>query len=282
VGALLSRGDDALWADDLPRLGGCDHELAPPHLSRPLERLVRAAHLLFPERADWLLRARILSAAPLNASGWGLVKVGAKRHSTLSHEELLTERDALARRGLHIHSAPLPVAARVERLQLAPFVDELEAARWLLTRTTRHNEALRALGGGQESPLMAHQPELRRWRGAQRAVGALLLDAELRPWALAFKQPERHPLYHAEWALLDALLRSGLSLDLPLTLLSTLKPCKLCAGAWVSYGPSALRVRYLSDDLGKMGQNTAFDLGSFAWREAGEATLGNEQSRLIL
>ena len=86
-------------------------------------------------------------------------------------------------------------------------------------------------------------------------------------WALAFKQPQLHPAYHAEWALLDALLRATSSPP-PLTLLSTLKPCKLCAGAWASYGPLSLKALYVSDDPGKMGQHTAFDEGSHAWRQA--------------
>ena len=85
---------------------------------------------------------------------------------------------------------------------------------------------------------------------------------------LAFKQPAQHPLYHAEWALLDALLREPTPSSAPRWLLTTLKPCKLCAGAWASYGPERLEVRYLSDDPGKLGRGSAFDEGSFAWEQA--------------
>ena len=85
-GALLERGGRALWA---PELSALEALATPVHLRAPVERLVRGAHVLEPERADWLLRARIYSNRALNASEWGLVKVAAKRHSVLTETCLL-------------------------------------------------------------------------------------------------------------------------------------------------------------------------------------------------
>ena len=43
----------------------------------------------------------------------------------------------------------------------------------------------------------------------------------------------------------------------------------MCAGAWRTYSfPLDLEVHYLEEDQGKTGQNTAFDLGSFACDQA--------------
>ncbi|MBM4291674.1 MAG: hypothetical protein FJ138_09695 [Deltaproteobacteria bacterium] len=156
-------------------------------------------------------------------------------------------------------------------------------------------------------------------------VAAALLSPEGRPLLYALNQPEVSRTYHAEWAVLDGVLRAlwgarnlGASeseseraalralwgapeaLHLsggdrggggdpisdaeraalrarwsdpaapPLTLLCTLKPCKMCAGAWVTYGPARpLRVVYVEEDPGRLAQHTAFDVGAEAWRAGG-------------
>ena len=274
-GALLVRGVEGLWAPSLPQR---ELERTPEHLHCPVERLIRGPHLMATGRADWLLRARMYSTKPLSPSGWGLLKVAAKRHSVVSEAELSALKARCEADGVTFKQVDLPPPAMILRLSGRSFTSLQEASAWLIERTEAHNDALLKSGGGQTSPLFSHKGDARRWTGARRAVGALLLDEALRPWGLAFKQAERHPLYHAEWALLDALLREGPSRGGPLTLITTLKPCKMCAGAWVSYGPRPLTVYYLSDDPGKMGQNTALDVGSFAWSEAGRLTEGCHQA----
>lgn len=277
IGALLSRGAEGFWSPTLSRA-----ELAhvPPHLHCPIERLARGPHLLARERADWLLRARMYGLEPLNPSGWGLVKVAAKRYSAVSADELTERHATLLQEGVSFTEVGAPPPAIVTSLSQPAFPSLSVAGRWLLARAAAHNHELTQRGAGQEGGLLWREGASRRWSGARRAVGALLLDGALTPWALSFKQPERHALYHAEWALLDALLRAQPQLEGPLTLLSTLKPCKLCAGAWVSYGPRPLSVYYLSDDPGKMGQNTALDVGSFAWCEAGSLVERCDQAPL--
>ena len=43
----------------------------------------------------------------------------------------------------------------------------------------------------------------------------------------------------------------------------------MCSGAWRTYGlPIDLEIHYIDEDLGKNGQNTAFDQGSFAYEQA--------------
>ena len=49
-------------------------------------------------------------------------------------------------------------------------------------------------------------------------------------------------------------------------MITTLKPCKMCAGLWASHTPcDRLNVVYLHNDPGPNGQNTAFDQNSYAW-----------------
>ena len=75
-----------------------------------------------------------------------------------------------------------------------------------------------------------------------------------------------------EYCILDALLRTRVkeSEDVEaLTMISTLKPCKMCAGLWWNYAPcKQLNIYYIEDDLGRLGQNTVFDHASFAWKNA--------------
>jgi tRNA(Arg) A34 adenosine deaminase TadA len=203
------------------------------------------------------------------------MKVIAKRIRVASMDNVDELFSSLCAQGLTPTLVPpLPPAHVTPLISLKPFMSLEEASAWLLRRAEEENERCLLAGGGQESPLCpdATTPSQRRWRGARRVVAACLLTPELQPLSLAFKQPEVHPSYHAEWALLDALSRDaharGTSLPSSLTLLSTLKPCKLCAGAWASYGPEHLDVHYLADDPGRSGQNTAFDEGSYAWTQA--------------
>ncbi len=199
---------------------------------------------------------------------------------------------------------PAPTPSHPEGSMSAPFRDLRCAGEWLMRVAHARNAELCEGDGGQEDlgqgDSVWSSQGARRWRGARRVVAAALLTADLRPLLYALNQPEVSRTYHAEWAVLDGALRGIWEVmegalgtqapphaqdqrlaalaalkalwegGAPLTLLCTLKPCKMCAGAWVTYGPSApIRVIYLEEDPGRLAQHTAFDAHSDAWRAAG-------------
>ena len=127
----------------------------------------------------------------------------------------------------------------------------------------------------------------RRWSGSRRVVGALALGPQHELLGYTLNAPDLSRTAHAEWLLLHELtLNDRWPTHGSVTLISSLKPCKMCAGAWITHAPSyELNVYFLRDDPGPNGQNTAFDIDSYAWDEAMSARsfLGSvSQSRLIL
>ena len=264
--------------------------LAPAHLRSPFEVLLRGIHSLAPLEAQWIARAPIIySAEALSPAEWGLMKVAGKRarlcaqdklssilevHMNDDHQEGPHESRQVTWTALpppqvswmigeesHIEQVAKPLPSIP-----AQFDSISHALNWLKEYVRQRNT---------HDPLSAEDSSThgskRRWVGPRRVVGALLLDADARPISWCVNQPEVNRCYHAEWALLDGLYRNDLSTSFgrDLTLLSTLKPCKMCAGAWVTYGPSDhLNVFYIEDDPGPNGQHTAFDHGSFAHHRA--------------
>jgi tRNA(Arg) A34 adenosine deaminase TadA len=272
--------------------------LAPAHLRSPFEILLRGIHSLAPREAQWIARAPIIySAETLSPAEWGLMKVAGKRARLCAQDDLSsileahlsdsTQEGAHESREVTWTTLPPPQFSRMS--EIGDHIEEAEhllnippaqfqsiprALNWLKEYARQHNAYGLSSAGGSST-----HGSGRRWVGPRRVVGALLLDADARPISWCVNQPEVNRCYHAEWTLLDGLYRNEVSSPSgrPLTLLSTLKPCKMCAGAWVTYGPSDhLNVFYIEDDLGPNGQHTAFDQGSFAHHQA--KTLLNDLS----
>lgn len=98
-----------------------------------------------------------------------------------------------------------------------------------------------------------------------RPVAAIVASAqgEILSWGLNSNSVRklRHAEYNAVRALGDA---SGGPLPRGARVYSTLKPCRLCAGAiWqASEDPASIRVIYAEDDPGALARGTALDVGS--------------------
>lgn len=126
-------------------------------------------------------------------------------------------------------------------------------------------------------------PIKRRWYGLRRTVVAMLLDQHLQLIALCFNQPQQGHTSHAERRLFEfawnhffnesehehsETKNASSQSHQKLILVSSLKPCKMCAGLWLSHCKvDELEIIFTNDDLGSNGQNTAFDLNSYAYEE---------------
>ena len=260
-----------------------------PHLHTPYEVLIHALATLFPSEARWWSRGRAYTVTPITPAMWGLMKVAGKRlvvcdpdtlpdriiHTAEKHTQILSDHlrgwmrrlDQMNQRPdlslpesrIHHISSTEPTPRYGQTLESIIHAGELLDA-WVRYENERLN--LRGVG---EIEIVG-----RRWGGKRRVVGALALDADLTLIGYALNHPQLSPTAHAEWCLLDQLWRTqGWPTRGPVTLISSLKPCKLCAGAWVTHAPDLdLRVYFLRDDPGPSGQNTAFDEGSYAHQEA--------------
>ena len=186
----------------------------------------------------------------------------------------------LERSGVH-SSSPIPYSPFLfdPSFPNSPFSSLKHALDWLVWKKTLHAQNQKTIHLNKDESeyrLDGKETKERRWIGKYRQVYALLLDENLTPLMWSVNRPDLNRTWHAEWGLLDALYRLFAQdhfvlnqLPSKFYLLSTLKPCKMCAGAWRTYAfPSHLEVHYLEEDQGKNGQNTAFDLGSFACEQA--------------
>ena len=260
-----------------------------PHLHDPYEVLMHALATLFPSEAQWWSRGRAYTVSPISPAMWGLMKVAGKRltlfdpdnvpnqliNTVEEHTQILSDqlRSWLQRLDQMNQRPELPSLKSCTHHLTSPeptprcgqTVESITHARDLLDTWIRYeNERLNQHGVGEVEIIG------RRWGGKRRVVGALALDADLTLIGYALNQPQLSPTAHAEWCVLDQLWRTrGWPTRGPVTLISSLKPCKLCAGAWVTHAPDLdLRVYFLRDDPGPSGQYTAFDEGSYAYQEA--------------
>lgn len=238
-----------------------------PHLRSPYELLIHALPWVSPRESRWWSRARATTSERVSPAMWGLMKVAGKRLSTTESRPSSPEGDHEQVSASQLEAWSCALAERA--LSRAPLLGErfstLKAAGIQLRAWVEQvNDELTLDGGGERV-----EPG-RRWSGARRVVGALALNRSGEVIGASLNHPSLSVTAHAEWCLLDQLWRGDRwPVDGELTLISSLKPCKLCAGAWVTHAPyTALKVYYLRDDPGPSGQNTAFDLESFAYSEA--------------
>ena len=234
-----------------------------PHLKEPYEVLVHALKYLSPDEAQWWSRGQAYTRHSISPAMWGLMKVAGKRLKCVSKHDLHTYITDVSQQHVSISSAQL--ARWNERLRRTTCITN-QVSETLL----HHNKAFTPHLGWQLETLSQaadlisqwvdyenHLLKLndqgekeiknRRWGGQRRVVGALALDESLTIIGYALNHPHLSHTAHAEWCLLDQLWRAQ---RWPshghLTLLSSLKPCKLCAGAWISHAPvQNLHVYYL-------------------------------------
>ncbi|WP_395090868.1 Bd3614 family nucleic acid deaminase [Armatimonas sp.] len=119
-----------------------------------------------------------------------------------------------------------------------------------------------ALCNQLEAEIPRHESE--RYK-ANRPVAALVLDRDGRLLGQAINSGSQNRTRHAELeAIRDAWANTGQRIPAGATLLSTLKPCRMCAGLvwWFCEDPSQLRVIYRDFDPGTNGRATVLDVGT--------------------
>lgn len=249
------------------------------HLQHPYEILLHLLSQLTPDEAQWWSRGKAFINTPISPAHWGLMKVAGKRLLSLNTEQFNSLEDRLVSDSgvnlttLLVDDFKLLYQAHFEKPDHAPeflvesshYFDDLKSAKCFLSNWVQHeNQRLNQTKAGEQIQTG------RRWAGRRRVVGALALDHKGQLLGMTLNHPQLSVTAHAEWCLLDQLERlqrwpsSG-----EVTLISSLKPCKMCAGAWVTHAPyQKLSVHYLRDDPGANGQNTAFDTESYAYQMA--------------
>ena len=267
-------------------------ELGPQnHYYSAYELLIHHLSTLCPHEAQWWSRAKAYTNEPISPSMWGLMKVAGKRlyfvtqqeledlWSTIEHDQgMIFSPDHLA--GDYLQTVG-QLSSTEKNLNLdfkqepLRFTDYQQAITWLETKCMLYHKLLEHPPSHQswnnEIPKsIENLKPRRRWYGTRRVVAALALDQNLRLIAIRFNQPELGHSAHAERRLLEYIWQKQLNLNShKLTLISSLKPCKMCAGLWISHCPHQdLEIIYLHDDPGPNGQNTAFDQDSHAYKEA--------------
>ncbi|MAD61125.1 MAG: hypothetical protein CMH49_06405 [Myxococcales bacterium] len=274
------------------------------HCYSAYELLIHHLSTLCPHEAQWWSRAKAYTNEPISPSMWGLMKVAGKRlyfvtqqeledlWSTIEHDQTTTFSpnhlaDDYCQAVGKLNSAEKTLKLDFKQ-ELVKFTDYQQAITWLETKCMLYHKLLEQNQNHRNQSQQNHRnqsqqnqshkgPESiedlkprRRWYGTRRVVAALALDQNLRLIAIRFNQPELGHSAHAERRLLEYIWQKQLNLDSnKITLISSLKPCKMCAGLWISHCPHQdLEIIYLHDDPGPNGQNTAFDQGSHAYKEA--------------
>ena len=237
-----------------------------PHLSSSYEVLLALLHVHLPDKAQWWSRGRAFTNEPISPSAWGCMKVFGKRLYEADQQQL----EDLWNRTPDEQKLCLPSVQLIpDKLTPPPSMfpkrlsDPTQALRLLDRWVHSHNQMLNRSDQGEKSV------SGRRWAGTRRVVGALALDEQGNILGYALNQPQVNPTFHAEWCLLDHLWREERwPQHGKVTLLSSLKPCKRCAGLWATYSPRPLQVIFIRDDPGSSGRCTAFDADSYAFNEA--------------
>lgn len=235
------------------------------------EYLLHHLHHYTPHEAQWWSRGRAYVTEEISPAMWGLMKVAGKRLYQVSADELDHLWFSLdpKQRASYLttpFTIPLEDLGDFDKETPTSFASLTEAGQWLNGYVTTHNALLLQRGEGEVTS------SDRRWVGTRRVVGAMVLNKDLTLIALSMNHPSRGHTSHAERVLLESPRMVSQSQPLQsstLHLISTLKPCKMCAGLWVTHAPfHSLKTYYLRDDPGRNGQNTALDQGSYAWEEA--------------
>lgn len=199
-------------------------------------KLVQGIWETDPQQALAHLRGRLLTDAPERPSDRGLVRVAARRvRFSVDRREL---RDRVLDRGLP-PLIPSPPPPSLPLPPVGPFDTMLAQV---------------------EQALPDYEADLPRWT-RDRPIVALLLDAFGTPRWAARNRAARDRTRHAEAELARGLWMSGDRFPRGATLLCSLTPCRMCAGAILACLPDnpRLTVRYRALDPGPMAAQTALE-----------------------
>ncbi|MBB6051537.1 Bd3614 family nucleic acid deaminase [Armatimonas rosea] len=212
-----------------------------------VSRLVQGIYEHYPEQARALVRNRIYLSGGKTPFCDGMIRVAAKRCTEIPDNECL---------GLTGRRAP---ACPTDSRELPSLLPARLAD--FSVPTLSLAEAF-ALCNQLEAEIPRHDSE--RYK-ADRPVAALVLDREGKLLGQGINSGSRNRTRHAEMeAIRDAWAKTGQRLPAGATLISTLKPCRMCAALawWFCDNPAQLTVLYRDFDPGPHGRATILDVGT--------------------
>ncbi len=234
-------GDEGAWFSVMPRARKrweCDSAVV---------RLIQGVYESTPHEARRILRHRIFTTAPLTEMCRGMVRVAAKT--------VTGDVRPCGESSDPIHWRELP----------APAVSSAEVG------DKTHEKSFLILSSPAQAMSHAEKlaSEIQRGSGPDylqdRAVGAVLVDADGRVLAQAANSNSSNKTLHAEVKLVQAFIRKhGGAIPDGARIFTTLKPCKMCAGMiWnCAENTSQIRVFYRDFDPGSLGRVTILNAES--------------------
>jgi tRNA(Arg) A34 adenosine deaminase TadA len=210
-----------------------------------ITRLIEGICKHDPQNARKILRERIFTRIPLTPLCEGMIKVVAKRFSILNNPSFENHFLETA-----LTAKTVPVSPGI-----TPDFHFAESPERLKTHREARDFALRL------KPLSA------------RSVGAALMGPDGELLAYAWNTHAQIRTEHAEMNLVRSLERKGWK-HFPdhCTVVTTLKPCAMCAAALYQFSkPGAqVSVLYVEDDPGPKAKNSVLMKHSSLWKKAGE------------
>lgn len=215
--------------------------------------LIHGVYDLFPEKARELLRHRIFTTSEPTEFCRGAVKVSAKRLSLLGPDGQNEIDFSKLPANTQYIEIPAPAPPTIPE-GLTRFESEINESR---NSTLGFMEL--ALNFAQAIPRSGPRYQ------QDRKIAAVLASREGQLLAWGVSTNSRNRTQHAEYNLLRNYYdRTGQPLPQGARIYTTLKPCKMCAGAiWTcAEDPLSLQVFYEEEDRGRNARSTILDSGS--------------------
>ena len=219
----------------------------------PVVALVEGIWRDHADQARAILRSRIYVNYAFTPACEGMIKVAAKRASTLSCEDFAVQLEMVLALKRGVLVSPLTELEFNSSEYLGKRLSE-EDVTHLLMKLRRNGSV---------------NPE--RFR-SDRAVSALLLGPQREILAYGWNLNATVKIRHAEHELVRSwLLREKMKIPNYCTLYTSLKPCAMCAGEIFTACEdfSKIGIRYLEEDTGPMATNSILIKNTQLWRNAG-------------
>lgn len=247
---------------------------AGPHnpLDTPVSILIHSISQRFPHRSLAMLRERIHTNYSLTPVCTGAIKIAAKRASVHDPDEYSALKiSQTGQYGGKCEELRLPDERHI--LERPP----LEADGYANTTIALDRAAIEELF----SPFLGRSHGYCPPGSGPPPVAAALLDGSGKLLGLARNAGEGDRAGHAEIRLLRGLSRAGVEIPRGATLVVSLRPCAMCAGAIYQCAQDIwpLRVRFLEEDPGPASKNSCLYAHSDLWRQAGSP--GLDVARLL-
>ena len=224
----------------------------------PVTALIEGIWNTFPDQAFSLLRERIYSNYAFTPSCEGMIKVAAKRASSLTDIEFLEQmKPGTSEKFVRPKSFDVPFQLDLK-----------------LTSPSDQEKAAFVLKAKSKSLHSLHRYE------SDRAVGAALFGKDNQLLGASWNTNAGNKVLHAELNLIRTFqTKNKTQIPDHSEIWVSLKPCAMCAALIYSgaKNPETIRIVYLEDDPGPFSKNSVLCEGSDLWIKAGRPKLSIKQ-----